>query len=177
MQLAISPKEIPGKFGPLSPLTRLLSRRRNHCSASRRADRRRLPKENADDSTLGLARLREFTQDRGALFQSDGRKLSCIDLRGYWRAANARRPSTRGGCGSRNGFSYPLSRPGLSIRRPPGSRPRQAGHPPRSAANSPGGGRSFERAWCLGFLRRKQSESGYRRAAPACRQPDRGGAI
>src|SRR6266576_5271695 len=75
------------------------------------------PKENADDSTHGLAQLREFTQNRGALFQSDGSKPSHINLRWYWRAANARRPSTRGGCGSRNGFSYPLSRSGLSILR------------------------------------------------------------
>jgi RES domain len=33
-------------------------------------------KENADDPTHGLAQLREFTQNRGALFQSDGSKIS-----------------------------------------------------------------------------------------------------
>jgi hypothetical protein len=35
-----------------------------------------LPKENADESTHGLAQLREFTQDRGALLQSDSSKPS-----------------------------------------------------------------------------------------------------
>jgi hypothetical protein len=31
-----------------------------------------LSKKNADDSTHGLAQLRRFIQNRGALFQSDG---------------------------------------------------------------------------------------------------------
>jgi hypothetical protein len=47
-----------------------------------------LPNENADDSTHGLAQLREFTQNQGAFFQSDGSKSSHINLRSYWRAAN-----------------------------------------------------------------------------------------
>ena len=41
------------------------------------------------NSTHGLAQLREFTQNRGALFQSDGSKPADINLRWHGRTANA----------------------------------------------------------------------------------------
>src|SRR5882757_9187771 len=90
-------------------------------------------KENVDDSADGLVQLREFAQNRDALFQPDGGKPSHIALRWCWRATNARWPSSRGGCGSWNGFSYPLPRAGVSVRRQTRDRARQAGHPPRLA--------------------------------------------